>query len=385
MVPILIVLEKDVPCLHRNRRTGANHVVPTPQIGRGQQFERRIGLTRIVERIEQELCRVNAAIHPARNEIIGDTGLVLRRHERKYDREHIAVNRDMVGTDSVAVKPAFFIEKILIDARCRTGGLRCIRRRVGLFPHSSRQFAHQLEAGIVEHVGTDIFRHEGKLAAGPVDDVVQFLVLRQADRIAQCGIDLRIIQHDNQSVLFLERRQRFVLQQRVIGLSRTDIARVEIIVPGDQHRLQNPFGRPGGMVKQVLVRTACKGKLTVDRVVAQLVEQSVGLIGNAFAVPVDINPGERGRLHRIAAQFPHPIQHGIGTGKMHCKVIERIMYRLPFDVGRSDIVLVSFDLEVAERQHLADVFRHRNGQRRRVARVARIGHDFDPVSMAPRQ
>src|SRR5690606_12139564 len=94
-------------------------------------------------------------------------------------------------------------------------------------------------------------------------------------------------------------------------VDRPYVSSVQVVVVGDEYGLQNPFGRPGSVVHDVLMRMPGKAVFLIDAIMVELVDIDITLIGNTLAIAVDIDTREGCGLDTILAQFPNRIQNGI--------------------------------------------------------------------------
>ena len=65
VIPVLIRLERIVPCFHGNGCALADHVHPAPESIGGHEFQCVIGETAFAACFQQKLCREDAACHTA--------------------------------------------------------------------------------------------------------------------------------------------------------------------------------------------------------------------------------------------------------------------------------------------------------------------------------
>jgi len=61
---------------------------------------------------------------------------------------------------------------------------------------------------------------------------------------------------------------------------------------------------------------------------AQLVNQRIGLIGNAFSISIDIDSCEAGGLNGMLAKIPYLVQHRIRRSEITGLFIEAVMIYL---------------------------------------------------------
>ena len=210
------------------------------------------------------------------------------------------MQRAVVGADAVAVSAGFFIEQLFVEIVRQTAGRPgvCggIFRLSGGSCHAGHQFQravvvsvdHRVDVAEYETVGFAPFRlaESQDPRVRPVDDIFQRLS-PQVDRRVQFGRQF-LRREADESVRAGQCGQRLVFQRLVMRFYGPQVAGVQVVVPGDQHRLQDPFGRPSGVPEQVFVATPRHRVFAVDAVVRQLVDQRVGFVRDAFAVAVHI-------------------------------------------------------------------------------------------------
>ena len=150
----------------------------------------------------------------------------------------------------------------------------------------------------------------------------------------------------------------FVLQVGVMLLDGTHIARVEVIVPGNQHILQAPFGGPGGMKNQVIQTPAGHAVLGIHGVMGELVDERVGLVRDSFAVAIHVVARKTGGFDGVFAQVPDLIQDGIAGVERSRIFIKRIKNDLALHRFQAEFARKIFNGHIAKRVYLADVAGH---------------------------
>ena len=92
----------------------------------------------------------------------------------------------------------------------------------------------------------------------------------------------------DETVFGAQIQQGPLFQQGVMRTDKTVISGKHPVVPGDGNGLQDPFGGPGGMIQQMGQRPARGGEFAIGRVVAELVDERIGLVGNPLTVAVNV-------------------------------------------------------------------------------------------------
>ena len=121
------------------------------------------------------------------------------------------------------------------------------------------------------------------------------------------------------------------------------------------------------MLQKILRRAASHSIFAVGGVVAQLIDYSVGLIGNTLTVAIDIYTKGRGRLNGISAQIPHSIQRCIITYEVCCLHVEGIDCSMAHHILGCDLALVLFNLTIAHRGNLIQIVGHQHRLRACIA------------------
>ena len=156
-----------------------------------------------------------------------------------------------------------------------------------------------------------------------------------------------------------------------------------------EHHVRCPLGRPGAVLHQVVEGLARHLHVVVGRVVAELVQIGIRLVGNPLAVAIDIDPGEGRRLDRMATEVPDAVQHLIGRAEVRRRVVPlRRERRLADDGSGLDARGPAFDLHPAERCHYAPFLRRQDGRRMRLRidlRVALVDRRRDHHRLAAPQ
>ena len=121
-----------------------------------------------------------------------------------------------------------------------------------------------------------------------------------------------------------------------------------------------------------------QGELPVGAVMAKLVDVGVGLVGDAFAVTIDVHAAEARRLHGVFAEFPDIVEDRVTRTKLRDAIVERIVDADLADRVRFEPGWGPDDFTVAEGEHFTDFGRHWDGVG---PRVPFVRWDDDPVGM----
>ncbi len=90
-----------------------------------------------------------------------------------------------------------------------------------------------------------------------------------------------------------------MLQFFVEVCGRFRVAGVHEVVIEHQDGLENPFGGPCGMIDEVLIGSPGHRKFSVGVIMSELVDVGIGLVGDPFAVAVNIYSCEGSCFDRV--------------------------------------------------------------------------------------
>ena len=294
MVEIEVRLVLRRPRLHRDRRPLIEHSQPG-SVARGRhQLDREIRTTTFEQRLQQILREIDAARHPARRAERDDVTPIIPRHQTERKRGRIRVLRSVVRPLAVHVDAALLVEERPLIRRIHALGPR--RESVGVcrLPKRTRDVRHLQQIPVVERVdhGVHVPEHEPvALMRRPVDDVRGANGVRE--RIAQT-----LSAREQKSILPAEALQQLVVLELVVELrDGPRIARPHPVRPCHLDGMLLPLRRPGGMRHEVLVAFAGQRIVRMNRIVPELVEVGVRLVGDALAVAVHVQSREGRREH----------------------------------------------------------------------------------------
>ena len=127
-------------------------------------------------------------------------------------------------------------------------------------------------------------------------------------------------------------------------------------MPREDDGLQPPLGRPGRLLQQILVGQPRGVVAGVEAVVAQLVDEDVGLVGFPLAVAVDVEAEGGGRLDAVLAKVIDGVELRAGGLEVGGFVVEGNGPDNAADVIGGEGGGRAADLEVAEGHHLGGAF-----------------------------
>ena len=114
MVPILVCFVLQAPRFPTDCRAAVNHVFPAA-IPIGQNKIERLFIAAVVEEAFHEILRrINAALHIFFLQPLDHAGGFVFWNQTKGQRKEVCMNAAVVGADSVAVNPRFFIKQSLL-------------------------------------------------------------------------------------------------------------------------------------------------------------------------------------------------------------------------------------------------------------------------------
>ena len=299
VIPVLIWLKGIVPSLQGKGRANPQHIIPTAHAIRRQQTQRIIRLASLVQGIQQELGPIDTAGHSARPDKRHHALLPLRRNQAKQQRKHIGMQGRMDSPQAIHIHPAGRVIKLIVKYFLHLSSRIIKGSRILRIPQMPGHLLHQdqrmVEPGIYHRVAIriDIAIILAALSLGqprpagmrPIHDIAD------GGRPVNGSQEFRRLQSGSgadQAAIGPQRQERPRLQQGIMLADKTVVPGKHPVVPGDGNSLQDPFGRPGGMLQQMGQRLAGRLEGSVRSVVAKLVDEGVGLVGNPLAVAINV-------------------------------------------------------------------------------------------------